>query len=97
MTICGHHIYRTIWTAVVGQELIAKPNERKEVVDYDKFSIIVLKPKGEENKLNTSDDLVLVGHVPIEISSLLYYFLKAAKDSKYMSMFLEPENVKLVL
>ena len=30
MIICGHHIYRTIWTAVVGQELIAKPDERKE-------------------------------------------------------------------
>ena len=38
MVIRGHHIYTTIWTAVIDQELIAKLDERKEALDYDKFS-----------------------------------------------------------
>ena len=45
------------------------------------LSIGVFKPKEKENKMNTSDDLALVGHAPIETSSLLYYFLKADKDN----------------
>lgn len=80
--IRGHHVYKTIWKAVFGQELIAKPDERNEALDYDKFSIGVFKSKEEENKMSTSDDLELVGHVPIEISSLLNYFLKADQDNK---------------
>ena len=79
--IHGHHIYKTIWTAVVGQELVAMIHERKESLDYDTFSIGVFMVKEEENKMNTNDDLALVGHVAIEISSLPYYFLKADKDS----------------
>ena len=35
--IRDHHIYKTIWRAAVNQELITKPNERKEALDYDKF------------------------------------------------------------
>ena len=53
----------------------------KKALDYDKFSIGVFKPKEEENKINPSDDLVFVGHVPIKISSVLYYFLKPDKDN----------------
>ena len=77
---CGHHIYKTIWTAVVGQELIAKPDERKGAPNYHQFSIGVFKPEEEGNKMNTSDDLALVDHIPLEISSLLYHFLKVDKD-----------------
>ena len=57
--IRGHHIYKTIWTAVVGQELIAKPNERKDALDYKKVSIGLFKPKEEENKMNSSDNLAI--------------------------------------
>ena len=67
--IRGHHIYKTIWTAVVGQELSTKLDERKEALDYDLFSIGVLKLKEEENKMNTSEDLALLGLFLIEISS----------------------------
>ena len=64
---------------MVGEELIAKPHEGKETQDYDEFLIGVLMPKEERNKMNTSDDLACVGHDTIEISSLLYYLLKADK------------------
>ena len=79
MEICD---YQNILTVVVGEELIAKPYDGKKALDYDKFSIGVFKPHEEENKMNTNNDLALVGHVPIEISSLLYYFLKANKDNR---------------
>ena len=79
--IRGRHIYKTIWTAVVGRELIAKLDERKEALNYDKFSIGVFKPKEEEANMNTSDSFALVGHVPIEMSSLSCYFLKVDKDN----------------
>ena len=95
--IRGYHIYKTIWRAFIGQELIAKPDEREEALDCDKFSIGVFKSKREENKINTSDDLALEGLVPIKISSLLYYYLKSDKDSTNMSKLLEFENVKLFL
>lgn len=71
--IRGHNIYKTVWTAVIGQELITKPDERKEALDYDKLSFGVFKPEEEEHEMNISDDLGLVEQV--EISSLLYYFL----------------------
>lgn len=40
---CGHRIYKTIWKAVIGQELNAKPETRKEALNYDKFSIGLFK------------------------------------------------------
>ena len=42
--ICSHYVYKTIWTTAVCQELIAKPDERKEALDYNKFSIVAFKP-----------------------------------------------------
>ena len=66
---------------MVGLRLIAKPDERTEFLGDDKVSIDVFTAKEEKNKMNTSDDLALAGHVPIEIPSLLYYFRKAEKDN----------------
>ena len=51
---------------MVGQELIAKPDERKGAPNYHQFSIGVFKPEEEGNKMNTSDDLALVDHIPLE-------------------------------
>ena len=45
--IRGDHIYETIWAGVVGQELTAKPDERKEALDYDNFQ---LSPKKKKTK-----------------------------------------------
>ena len=78
--ICGHHLYKTILTTVIGQELMAKPDEAKEALHYDKFSIGVFKPKDKENKMNTNDDLGLLGHLPMEISSLLECYCRLSKS-----------------
>ena len=34
----GHHVYKSVWTPLIGQVLIAKPDERREALDYDKYS-----------------------------------------------------------
>ena len=49
------------------------PDKREEALSYDEFAIGVYK--GEKCSL-------LVGHVPIEISSLSYHFLKKSSESK---------------
>ena len=50
---------------MIGQELITKPDERKEALDYDKLSFGVFKPEEEEHEMNISDDLGLVEQVEV--------------------------------
>ena len=95
--ICSQHIYKTIWIAVVCLELIAKSNVRKEALDYDEFSIAVFKLKKEEKKMNTIDDLALVGHAISKYQVYGTTFWKPTKIIQYMSKLLETKNVKLVL
>ena len=37
--ICGHHVYKSIWTSSIGQVLLAQPYERKEALDYNKHAV----------------------------------------------------------
>ena len=60
--IRGHHVYMSVWSAAVGKKLFAASGPREEAREYDKFAVGLYK---EEN-----DQKLLVGHVPIEISSL---------------------------
>ena len=71
--IRGHHVYMSVWSAAVVEKLFAAPDPREEVKEYDKFAVGLYK---EEN-----DQKLLVGHVPIEISSLCYHFLKKSKTN----------------
>ena len=82
---------------MVGLKLSAKPDQRKEALDYNKFSTDMFTSKEEENKMNTSDDLALAGHVPIEIPSLLYYFRKAEKDNAIHVKVTGARKCKIVL
>lgn len=66
----GHHVYKSNWTPVFNEKLSAKPDSREEAREYDKFAIGIYKEiEDGENEL--------VGHVPLELSSLLYHFLNA--------------------
>ena len=71
--IRGHHVCMSVWSAAVGEKLFAAPDPRDEAREYDKFAVGLYK---EEN-----DQKLLVGHVPIEISSLCYHFLKKSKTN----------------
>ena len=69
----GHHVYQSVWTSTVGENLFTAPDKREEALSYDEFAIDVYK--GEKCSL-------LVGHLPIEISSLSYHFLKKSSENK---------------
>ena len=63
--IDGHHVCKSIWTPFIGQVLVAKPDERREALDYDKYSIGIFKRSEED-----TTTLTLVGHVPVDLSKL---------------------------
>ena len=59
--VCGHHVFKRIWTPVVGKVLtVAIEADNTE----DRFAVAV-----------TKDDMV-VGHVPREFSKLCRHFLR---------------------
>ena len=62
----GHHIYKDIWTPVIGEELTVIPEETNE---HDPHAIAVLK------------DEAIVGHVPHELSRILFFFMKRSRSS----------------
>ena len=58
----GHHIYKRIWTPVVGEKLLVTVEEGNP---HDFRAVAVRKGGG-----------VIVGHVPRELSRTLWYFLQ---------------------
>ena len=70
--ICGHHVYKSIWTSSIGQVLSPQLDVQKEALDYDKYAVSVFKRHKED-----FSQLDLEGHAPIELASLLNQFLKA--------------------
>ena len=71
--VCGHHVYQSVWISTVGENLFTAPDKREEALIYDEFAIGVYK----EEKCS-----LLVGHLPIKISSLSYHFLKKSSENK---------------
>ena len=57
----GHHIYKTVWTPVIGEEL---PVEREEDNQHDQHAVAVVK-NGD-----------IVGHMPRSISRVSCFFLE---------------------
>ena len=70
--IRGHHVYKSVRTSSKGQVLVAQPDERKEALDCDKYTVGIFKRHEED-----ISKLSLVVHVPVELSKLLNQFLKA--------------------
>ena len=62
--IRGHHVYKEMWTPQIGETLYCKNDNRQEALQFDKHAVGVFK------------DDVLVGHVPIEVSRIISYFLQ---------------------
>ena len=58
--IRGHQVYKDRWRPVIGEKLQTKKEPREDALSY---AIGIYKEGG------------LVGHHPIEISSLMYHFL----------------------
>ena len=58
--MCGYHVYKDIWTAMIGEDLLC---ERKPFNDVDRYAIAVLK------------DDTIVGHIPKNISRICSLFI----------------------
>ena len=69
----GHHVYQSVWTSTVGENLFTAPEKREKVFNYDEFAISVC---------NDEKCGLLVGYLPIKISSLCYHFLKRHQKTK---------------
>ena len=65
-TICGHHIYKSRWTPVIGEELCVQIEEDNT---FDEFAVAVQK------------DGAIVGHVPRELARTCWYFLRKRHSS----------------
>ena len=69
----GYHVYQSAWTSTVGENRFTAPDKREEALSYDEFAIGVYKDE---------KCILLVGHLPIKISSLSYHFLKKSSENK---------------
>ena len=57
----GHHVYKAVWAPLLGEQL---ETERELDNEHDRFAVAVIKA-GQT-----------VGHMPIEISKISWYFLQ---------------------
>lgn len=60
-TVRGHHVYKVLWTPIIGEELGVSAEERN---DHDRHAVAVTK----------NEDIV--GHVPCELDKTLDFYLK---------------------
>ena len=59
--ICGHHVYKDIWTPFIGK-LLCVEQETHNV--QDRFAVAIVK------------DNITVGHVPCEVSHFVWHFIE---------------------
>ena len=72
--IRGHHIYKSMWTPTLGEKLNCREDDRKEAKQHDEY------PIGTYLEAYTGSELV--GYVPMELSYLIYTFLRANDDNE---------------
>jgi len=66
----GYHVYMRIWDPEIGDVLACKQESEN---DDDRFAVAVCP-------LESSDSLLIVGHVPREISRICWYFLEEGRS-----------------
>ena len=74
--IRGHHVYKQSWKPEINQVLHCKEDKRAEAKEYDTNAIGLYVTHECPDAENT-----LAGHVPIELSHLLTFFLQANADN----------------
>ena len=66
------HVYKATWSPTVGESLACRKDDRKEAKEHDEYAVGTYLEA--DNKL--------VGHVPMELSFLLFTYLKARRENK---------------
>ena len=69
--IRGHHVYKRCWTLIMGETVLTRKDTREKALEYDKHAIGIFKEQEEE----------LVGHIPNELSHLIYHFLSELNEN----------------
>ena len=72
--IRGHHVYKVVWDATIGEMLEAASDDREEAKEYDKYAVGLYKRD------------LLVGHIPMEISSLCFHFINQDPGDKIKAL-----------
>ena len=70
--IRGHHVYKTEWSPKLVERLVCLKDERKEAKEHDEYAVGTFIQESSK----------LVGHVPIELSFLVFTFLRAHEDNQ---------------
>jgi len=70
--IRGHHVYKAAWSPIIGESLACRKDDLKEAKEHDEYAVGTYLEA--DNKL--------VGHVPMELSFLMFTFLKARHENK---------------
>ena len=68
----NHNIYKTEWSPKLGERLVCRKHERKEGKERDEYAVGTFIQESSK----------LVGHVPIELSFLVFTFLRAHEDNQ---------------
>ena len=68
----NHNIYKTEWSPKLGERLVCRKHERKEGKEHDEYAVGTFIQESSK----------LVGHVPIELSFLVFTFLRAHEDNQ---------------
>ena len=76
--IRGHHVYKDVWTPCNEDVLICKKDDRQEAIEFDKNAVGVYKK-------TSTDDQLLVGHIPIELSRIMAGFLSCCFDNEFVN------------
>ena len=69
--IRGHHVYKAAWSPIIGESLACRKDDRKEAKEHNEYAVGTYLEA--DNKLD--------GHVPMELSFLIFTFLKARHEN----------------
>ena len=72
--IRGHHVYNDLCDAAVREMLETAPNDQEEAKEYGKYTFGLYKKD------------ILIGHIPIEISSLCFHFINQNSGNKIKAL-----------
>ena len=68
--IRGHHVYKEVWDAAIGEMLEAASDDQEKAKEYDKYTVDLYRKD------------ILVEHVPTEISILCFHFINQDPGNK---------------
>ena len=68
--IRGHHVYKEVWDAAIGEMLEAASDDQEKAKEYDKYTVDLYRKD------------ILVEHIPTEISILCFHFINQDPGNK---------------